>query len=98
MQQAEKNQKQVIGQDPKDLIDWYNRMLAHYPRNIQARTKLGWLLQNLGRYQEALAQWQEVLKIDANNLTAREAILQLNHLMREKASSGRTADQRDTGI
>jgi tetratricopeptide (TPR) repeat protein len=98
MQQTGKSHKPVVGQDPEDLIEWYRRMLAVYPRNIQVRIKLGWLLQKLGRHQEALAEWQEVLKIDANNLNAREAILQLNNLVGEKASSGETASRGETAI
>jgi tetratricopeptide (TPR) repeat protein len=98
MQQTGKSHKPVVGQDPEDLIEWYRRMLAVYPRNIQVRIKLGWLLQRLGRHQEALAEWQEVLKIDANNLNAREAILQLNNLVGEKASSGETASRGETAI
>jgi tetratricopeptide (TPR) repeat protein len=94
MQPIRKGHKRVVGQDPDDLMDWYMRILAVYPRNIQVRTKLGWLLQRLGRYQEALAQWQEVLKIDANNLAAREAILQIGAQMEGKAVSGETADRR----
>ncbi len=91
MQQIGKSHKPVVGQDPDDLIEWYRRMLAVYPRNIQVRTKLGWLLQKLGRHQEALAEWQEVLKVDANNLTAREAILQVNEQADGKRVDGGTA-------
>lgn len=91
MQQTGKSHKSVVGQDPDDLVEWYRRMLAVAPRNIQVRTKLGWLLQRLGRHQEALAEWQEVLKIDANNLIAREAILQINDQAGEKKINGGTA-------
>lgn len=91
MGQTEKSHKPVVGQDPDDLIEWYRRMLAVYPRNIQVRTKLGWLLQRLGRHQEALAEWQEVLKIDDNNLIAREAILQISEQAGGEGVNGGTA-------
>jgi tetratricopeptide (TPR) repeat protein len=90
MGQTGKSHKPVVGQDPDDLIDWYRRMLAVYPRNIQVRTKLGWLFQKLGRHQEALTEWQEVLKIDANNLIAREAILQISEQAGREGIGGGT--------
>jgi hypothetical protein len=61
-----------------------------YPRNIQVRIKLGSLLQKLGRCSESMAEWQEVLKIDANNLIAREAILQISERSNEKRVDGGT--------
>ena len=91
MQSTGNSHKPVVGQDPGDLVEWYRRILAVYPRNIQVRCKLGWLLQKLGHHREALAQWQEVLKVDANNLAAREAILQICDQAEQKKVNGGTA-------
>jgi predicted TPR repeat methyltransferase len=87
-------QKPVVGQNSEGLIEWYKRILELNPRNIRTRCKLGWLLQRLGRHEEALAQWQEMLKIDANNLVAREAILQLGHQVKREVAGDETVRQR----
>ncbi len=96
MESAEEKPKPLTGQGPEDLVAWYRGILALHPGNVQARSKLGWLLQRLGRRDEALAQWQEVLRVDANNLTAREAILQLSSIPGEKVTDGETAGRGKT--
>lgn len=96
MQPAKEKQKRVIQDDVGAVLEWYRRILTHNPKNIQARYKLSWLLQKLGHPEEALAQWQEVLKIDANNLIAREAILKLADQVREKKRQVERPPTRDS--
>src|SRR5579864_145035 len=54
--------------DVSQAISLYNRLIELQPDFIPFRTNLGVALASVGRYPEAIAQYQEALKRDPNNL------------------------------
>lgn len=67
--------------DAESWVRWYQKQITLNPRSTMARYKLGRLLTGLGRYEEAINQWQAVIAIDSNHLAARQAIQEvLSHV------------------
>jgi hypothetical protein len=60
--------------------EWIDRLsrlrdaLAFCPTDVQTRGDLAILLEGLGRYEEALSNWNAVLACDPNSLRAREGV------------------------
>lgn len=55
--------------DPSKAVDAYRKAVQYDPRFIDARRNLGAVLAQQRKFQEAIAQWQEGLKYEPNNVT-----------------------------
>jgi predicted Zn-dependent protease len=67
------------------LIAWYQRQLALKPRDIDLQLKFGLFLLDLVRTEEAVTVLQEIVRMDPNQLAAREALAQARALGRGAA-------------
>jgi tetratricopeptide (TPR) repeat protein len=57
--------------DIEGAIRGYESILAKHPERVDVRSNLGAAYSRLGRYEEAIAQYQQALKIDSRNNTIR---------------------------
>ena len=55
-------------------ITWLQETLAVCPANISARSELATLLELVGKPEEALLNWNEILVFNPNNLNVREGV------------------------
>jgi tetratricopeptide (TPR) repeat protein len=57
--------------DIEGAIRGYQSILAKHPERVDVRSNLGAAYSRLGRYEDAIAQYQQALKIDSRNDTIR---------------------------
>ena len=57
--------------DIEGAIRGYQSILARRPERVDVRSNLGAAYSRLGRYEEAIAQYKEALKVDGRNQTIR---------------------------
>src|SRR4030095_9179575 len=67
---ARANQLHQSG-DIEGAIKGYQSILAKYPQRVDVRSNLGAAYSRLGRYEEAIAQYKQALKLDSRNETIR---------------------------
>lgn len=57
--------------DIEGAVRGYQAILVKYPQRVDVRSNLGAAFSRLGRYEEAIAQYTEALKLDSKNQTIR---------------------------
>jgi tetratricopeptide (TPR) repeat protein len=57
--------------DIEGAIQGYQSILAKHPQRVDVRSNLGAAYSRLGRYEEAIAQYKQALKLDSHNETIR---------------------------
>src|SRR5262249_31270800 len=51
-----------------EAVDWFRKAIAIQPDNLDFRTDLGTALWNAGQKDQAMAEYQAILKIDRKNM------------------------------
>ena len=80
LDQAALAKRMPEGVDIKDALAQLQRAVELAPRHVHARTNLGVILGRMGRYREAIAEFERVQALDPTNAEALRSLPQLRAL------------------
>ncbi len=68
----------------KRAIERYRRLITKYPHILDARKELAWVLVKTGRLEEAMKEYQEVIKVKPNDVPALRGLLDVLRRLKRK--------------